>query len=162
MKTKCITYSAVIGLLLFFMGCASSGPIDLNTPGEQRLSVADQVDVVLSSEDANRVEPVIPGKETASTGSVWKRAFVGKEGISPASIRIVSSELRQNLAGGGFVMRYTYTVEAVLTIGDRQVHLKGEGTRAASTAMLSAMRQAVELAVVQVASQARAELSGIK
>lgn len=151
-----IRTALTLGLLLL-SGCAT-GPMKISAGGEQRLTSDDAVKVSLSEADRHRVDRYImalgsESKYGVETGPVWQRGFTGKEG-DPA-FRITSAELRQTLAGGGFTSRYTYTVTGELSYHGHVSPITASGSRAAAMAMTSAIRQAVELAVVDAASQSK-------
>lgn len=153
MKTLCIPL--VIIALLAVSGCAHT--YRLTDGGEQRLQNVDAVDVFLSPRDAQRVERVKMAslaKSYAETGSVWRRAFRGM-GQSKASIAIGETEMRGSPASMGFAIRFTYTASATLTVNGREYALYGTGSRAAAMNHESAMRQAAELAVADIAKQAK-------
>jgi hypothetical protein len=151
----------LILVLLLLGACASPMTIRLNDDGERRLTDADSIDVALDPGDEGRVERIGRTSTSAFTGPVWKKAFAGNTETSTASLHVLSSTLKESLAGAGFTVRYRYKAEALLRIGSRQIELRGEGTRAASAEARSALRQAVELCILDIARQARLALANV-
>jgi len=143
------------------VACGTPAPLKLDAPGEQRLSASDIVDVELSIADRARIDPLIgafgESKLKVETGAIWQRAFRGDE-RSAAKLVITKAELRQSVGGAGFTMRCTYVVEARIIFDGRDYPVRAETSRAAAMAVPSAMRQAVELGVADIAHQARAIL----
>jgi len=152
-------------VLLFLMalltaGCAS-GPMILPESREPRLTTDDAVAVALSDQDKLRVDRYVMAfgeyRYGVETGPIWAKAFVGAPGDS--TFKVVSAELRETIAAGGFALRYTYTVVGELSYDGTTVPITATGTRAAAMATMSAMRQAVELGIVDAAAKAKAALS---
>lgn len=148
---------AALALCLLLTSCAT-GPMGIPEGSDPRLTAADAVKVSLSQADKDRVDRYVMAFGTeyrygVATGPVWRKGFIGKDG-DPV-FKIESAELRQTLAGAGFTSRYTYTVTGELAYHGRAFPITATGSRAAAMAMTSAMRQAVELAVVDAANQSR-------
>jgi hypothetical protein len=148
-------------IALLIAGCATgpAKPIALNAPGEKRISAEDVVDIGLSPDDEARIDPVFmagsKGQPGAETGPIWASVFRSRSDHT-ARIEVVSAALRHSIDGLGFTARWTYTIEAVLHLGDETHTIHATGTRAAAIQTPSAMRQAVELGVLDVARQASA------
>jgi hypothetical protein len=152
--------TVLVVFILFLSGCAAPMTLRLDDSGEQRLTDADSVNVALAFGDAERIDRIGSTSTSALTGPIWKRAFCGKTDSALGSLTVRNATLKQSLSGAGFTIRYTYTVEAVLRVGTNDVVLKATGSRAAAMAAGSAMRQAVELAVLEVAKQTKLVLTG--
>jgi hypothetical protein len=146
-------------LCLVLAGCASE-PIKLDAPGEQQIRPKDVVQIAIAASDRERLDPYVnmfnktTASGTARTGEIWSKVFIGDETKHPV-FTIKSGLLRETLAGGGFTIRYTYTVEGELIVGGASHTIHAEGTRAAALETFSARRQAVELGIIDAAEQAR-------
>ena len=133
-------------LALALAGC-SGPPVSLSRiGGEKRYTSQDAVGVYIEEPIASRVEslwgPFGEERVRVVTGDVWKRLFVGFSD-SRSRLLVTSTKLEESMAGGGFTIRYTYTVHATLSVDGHTVEIESNGTRAAAVAALSAMRQAV-------------------
>lgn len=143
----CIVAAALVA------GCGTPAPVHLaEIPGEKRIAPTDPVLVAISPELASRIEKV--GDLPVVTGETWRAVFIG-DSSARWRFELTSSKLEQSIAGAGFTMRMTYTAEGILTNGSQRFTVSGQGSRAAGMAVPSAMRQAVELAVVDIARRCR-------
>lgn len=153
-------------LLLLVLCMASCGTpptrvILLDAGGEDRVAPTALVNISLDEDIPGRMETCnnILGGEIKNlkyaTGAVWKRVFFGTP-TAPAKLELKSTVLDESVAGGGFTVRYTYTVTAKLVVGDKTYPISANGSKAAATNLESARREAVELAVVSTAKQAMA------
>lgn len=151
-------HAILFALAVIVSGCATQPVHVAEFSGERRISPDDIIAVRLDPASASRIEGVAIGGRTTRdqlcTGEIWQEVFVAHDDASPV-LRIDTSELRQSLAGAGFTMRHTYTAHATLTAGGKEYSITARGTRAAAMNGPSAMRQAIELAVVDAAAQCR-------
>lgn len=157
-------YGYLVALLLGISGCGTPGPlvIDDIKGTEARLTGADAVDIALAVADRDRVDRYVKAafgehKYGAATGVFWRRAFTGGAGAPLLSVK--SATLTEAVGGGGFNIRYTYTAKCELSYMGRTYPIEAEGTRGAAMYIMSAMRQAVELGVVDAAKKAKAIVS---
>jgi hypothetical protein len=165
MKTKCFSLAAAVLLLA---GCVSQTiTMGLDGGGENRIAPTDVINVALANGIAGRAEPVhsffgsVNEKLLLATGGVWVKVFIGGEN-APAKLELVSTKLSENIAGGGFTTRYTYEIDARLLFAGESYPIKVKGSRAAAMMIFSAQRQAVELAVVDAARQAKAIIAEVQ
>jgi hypothetical protein len=171
MKSLPIPLLPILALLL--AGCASTPPtLRPNAfPGPRKLPAHAAVYASLSPDDASRVEPMISSwlfaRRNVQTGPIWARAFVGNETNSTtnATARLVidstalvekSIGVAEKLFGPGISASYTYTASATLVYGTAIHALDASGTFATNkeTDSYSALRQAIELCVADIAGQA--------
>jgi hypothetical protein len=152
----------LIAIAFLAFGCASR-PVTFRPnafAGKQRLFNHHAVYAALSSADAARVEPLITAasaRDNAETGPIWARAFIGNDtGAAGASVSIDSTHLVQKTRGFSFKVSYTYTAGATLTYGTTKFTLSGSGSceSGEGSDSYSAMRQAIEICVAGIATQA--------
>ena len=150
---------------LALVGCRSV-TVDLATmPGEDRIAREDGINCRITPDVGPRAEPLFPSNAINDqihfeTGRIWERVFVGGPN-APATLELVSTKFTENIAGGGFTIRDTYDVYAYLRIGEKVWPLYATGTRASAMHAPSTRRQAVELAVVDIAHQAKAIMRSV-
>lgn len=146
---KTILGAAVAGSLWLFAGCVHQ-PIDVSAqPGERRIKPDDIVLVRLAPETAARVDSKI-----YLTGPIWKSVFVGDAG-SPWTFAVKKAESRLEVPpqGLGFVVRYVYVADGVLSGFGKEFEIHSEGGRGTGMNTASAHRQSIELAVIDAARQ---------
>lgn len=151
----------VIALLAILVaGCQAGPPVRLaDLPGEDRVRAADIVQISVSDAVKTRIEDEYFGKSAAVgkvkyvTGDVWARVFIG---TGETVFNLTRSELRYTSEGLGFAGRYTYTVEGELIHAGQSYPINASGSRGFAMNFDSAMRQAVELGVVDAAAKCRA------
>ena len=142
---------------LMLTGCETVSSKSIQLPGEDAITATDAIDASLATGADKRSEPLIgnvAGKPVQyATGAIWARVFVG-EGLSGASLDLLSTRLSERIAPDGS-HRITYDVVARLTVDSKKYPLHATASRATRAGDASAMRQAVEAAVVDVARQAK-------
>jgi hypothetical protein len=143
-------------------GCAN-GPIKLNAAGERQITERDSVKIAIAQYDKQRIDPYLTAffghsPQPVETGPIWSRGFVG--GAGDPQLTIKSAELRQSIAAAGFTTRWTYVAECELSYNGTLHQIHAEGTRAAAMAYMSAMRQAVELGVLDATKKVKNILLG--
>lgn len=143
---------------LFVASCSTPVTVSLDSDGEDRLH-GETVNIALTPGVAERAESIFDGSGEATqvsglTGPVWKKVFVGSAD-APATLSLVKTKLAMSVAGGGFTFRFDYEVAAELQVGDKKYPLRAHGTRAAGRMFESARRQAVEMAILDMARQAK-------
>lgn len=148
----------IAAVALWLAGC-QSGPIRVaGFPGEQRIGATDLVLISLAEQDRNRLDPyftwVGKTRHPIDSGEIWRRVFIGA-GTHPL-FTIEKAELRQSNEAAGFVGRWTYSIEGKLTVNGVSYPIHAEGSRAAAVNANSAMRQAVELGIVDAARKCAA------
>lgn len=148
----------LLALLPFVLTACADGPIKLDASGEDQVSSSDFVSIAISESDRQRLDQFVMlgqrGRQPVETGPVWWRVFAGTD--PDVTLTVKSAELRQTIAGGGFTTRFTYTAQCELLDRGKIYSINASGTRAAAMLKMSAMRQAVELGVVDAAHQAKA------
>jgi hypothetical protein len=156
---------AVLIIAALLLGGCQSGPIKLaEYPGERRINDADVVQIALSEHDKTRLDPYFTWvgrfRLPIDSGSLWKQVFVG----TPADphFTVKTAELRQRNEAAGFTGRWTYTIEGELLLNGRTYPVYAEGSRAAAINANSAMRQAVELGIVDAARKCATILAQTK
>jgi len=153
MKTP--TLVALIVSLLS-AGCETPSSKPSSMPGEDGITAADVMDAGLPPDSEKRQEPIYrksaPSDVKYATGTIWARVFVG-QGLSSATLELLSTRLTEKVAADG-TRSVTYDVLARLMVDSKPHPLHASGTRTA-TGSGSAIRQAVEAAVVDVAQQAK-------
>lgn len=151
--------AAVVIACLALAGCRTVTTSMIDAPGEDRVAAADVIDCSLTPQTIARQDrPTLNGAQSRiayETGPVWRRVFVGNGG-SAAVLDVVAAHLTE--ARTGYGLRFTYDVDARLTVRGKAYPIHATGARAAGLHFDSARRQAVELAVVDTARQARAIL----
>jgi hypothetical protein len=139
--------------------CSTTSPLDLAASGgEQRLSHEDAV-VTMSISEADRhrvdfLEGMYGRKSPIITGPIWASMFVGASDMPKLSIQ--AAVMQQNIEGAGFALRFTYRIDAMLSLNGRNFPIQASASRAAALNNVSAMRQAVELALKETAVKAQA------
>lgn len=118
--------------------------------------------VAISAATASRVEPML-ADETAvqppfRTGDVWRQALPIATSSSDAVLHVDSSTIRWTLTAMGLASRYTYSVSATLTAGGDTIPLRAEGYARSAFGPSRAVREAVAMAVDDMARQALAHL----
>lgn len=154
MKTP--PFVALIALLML-AGCETVSSQSNQLPGEDGITAADAIDANLAPTAEKRSEILFGSssdKRTQyATGAVWARVFVG-QGLSGASLDLLSTRLSQKVAADGS-RRVTYDVVARLTVDTKSYPLHATASRPWTPNDASAMRQAVEAVVIDVANQAK-------
>jgi hypothetical protein len=147
-------------------GCVSPHTQMLDAPGEDRISPKDIVLVHLSPATRARTEGTTEpfGQRVEliqwQTGLVFARVFVGAEG--DAEFSITKTECKNQIAGLGFTLRTTYTVDGILRAGGKEYPIHARGSRAAAMNTPSARRQAVELASVEAGKRCKEILEQLR
>jgi hypothetical protein len=90
------------------------------------------------------------------TGSIWRRKFVGTN--NDPTFRIISARLDSTIEAAGFAGRETYTIDGELSWEARSIRIHATGSRAAAMNMGQAMRESVDIAVDDAATQCEAIL----
>lgn len=166
MRMKMLRLLGCAVTVLFFAGCATYPQhLTVEGPGENRVGPRDTTTRIYLLPPGDTREESMAGPFSSTknkrvllaTGAVWHRVFAGDKD-SPATLEIESSDLVNSISGAGFAARYTYEARAVLRFNGKDYHLSGTGSRAAAVATQSALRQSVELALVEISQKAQAIL----
>lgn len=142
-------------LLVALAGCSSAPFKVAEFGGERRIADDDPVPVRISDADKVRIDPVWSyGRQfQAETGPIWAQVFIGEE--SDPVFSIESAELRYTIEAAGFAARYTYSLSGTLSYNGIDYPITASASRGFAMNINSAMRQAVELAIVDAAKQCR-------
>lgn len=146
----------IVALLMTAIAGCSSAPFKVaEFPGERRIADNDPIRVRISEADKSRIDPVLSyGRQfQAETGPVWAQVFVGEEADPLFSVE--SAELRYTIEAAGFAARYTYTLAGTFSFNGTDFPISASASRGFAMNINSAMRQAVELAIVDAAKQCR-------
>lgn len=146
----------IVALLMTAIAGCSSAPFKVaEFPGERRIADNDPVQVRISDADKIRIDPVWSyGRQfQAETGPVWAQVFIGDE--SAPAFHVESAELRYTIEAAGFAARYTYTLTGTFSFNGTDFPISATASRGFAMNINSAMRQAVELAIVDAAKQCR-------
>lgn len=144
----------LLAAALMLGGCVTHTVSTIDIPGEDRITPEDRVNCALVPDIGDRPENLHTSNAYYTTGPIWRRVFVG-DASAPATLRIVSTELSENMAVPGVTLRDTYVIDAELTFAGTTHPIHATGSRAAGMNHESARRQAVELGVVDMARQVR-------
>lgn len=155
-------------LMVTGLAACSSAPIKLDSvKTERRLKAYDAVDVYTDVEDT-RTDPIIGANLRTKdfgkieTGAIWRRAFIGKPD-SEAKFSVLKAELQWRVEAAGFVSRYTYVIDGEVKSGSMTRPIHAEGSRATGGFdPRGAMKQAIELGVLDAAQQAKIILQSAK
>lgn len=123
--------------------------------------------VALIPDLAGRTEPLATPFGRAwpmMTGEIWRLGFptAPAQRAVDATLDVQSTSLKQEIVALGFASRYTYTVSAVLRIGDRAILLTTEGYSTTVATPVRGCRNAVSMAVDDLARQALEALAAIQ
>ena len=150
---------ATLLALVIATGCVTrSGPLPpLELTEEMAVDYTERINVALADEIKDRVETLVRGSSgflRFKTGDVWKTVFIGKPDKSTAVVHIVDSKFEHEIIAAGFASQYTYTVNAVLKMGEKEVALTAKGVNTTVQSTLPKRWEAVHLAVASIAQQA--------
>ncbi len=165
MKHRFILISLCTMLLA---GCVQLPNTALNSASESRISGGDLVNIALSADIPGRRETsenIMGGtfeKNRYETGKVWERVFIGRAGVAPARLEIMSTKMDETMGAAGFTVHMTYDVEARLFVGGESYPIRAHGARTSGGKFEGARQEAVELAVVDAARQSSAILVALK
>lgn len=95
-----------------------------------------------------------PSRIRYDTTAEWDAVFAGTNDAK-WKFKLNHAKLEQQTTGMGFAARLTYDVYGTLTDGKHTYHVTGTGSRAAGFAIPGAMRQAIELGIVNVAQHCK-------
>ena len=148
-------------------GCVSPHRVDITRMGgENRIGPGDVVNIALAPGIAWRAEPKTDmlGMRHDSmqweTGKIWARVFIGQAN-APAIFELISTKIDESGEALGFTVRCTYHIEGRLKFAGQSYPINVSGSRASGMMLYSAMRQSVELGVVDAARQCTAIMKAV-
>jgi len=123
-------------------------------PKETTSSYSEKTNVAVPDDVYQRVEPLLGSfgsPRPYKTGDVWRTVFIGRPDGSVSMLRIIDTKFEHEIIAIGFASRYTYTVNAVLTIGTKEIPLSAQGINTTAFSTIQKRWEAVYLAVVSMA-----------
>ena len=138
-------------------GCAARAPTPVDQLGGRQRWSAQDIVLVAVEDGGGRIDTLEGwgGGVQIATGAEWQKVFIGDATKDPV-FTIDSTQLRNELAGAGFVMRYRYTVTGRVVIGARAYTINAEGTRASAANMPAAMQEAIQLGIADASQKVQA------
>lgn len=146
----------LLPILVLLSGCTTAPQNLSDEGGEDRISPSDIILVELDPAISGRIDYWNNMKSPKFlTGPIWQRVFIMPPGSDAPIFHLKSANIQYHIESAGFVARFTYVIDGVLSFEGKDYPISARGSRATAMAIGPATRQAVELGVVDAANRCR-------